>query len=768
VPADVVGVLLIAAGTFLCIAFLTRAAGIMGHLADSAGTVVLGRFRYALVLYLAAAGVSLLKQPAGRPTRGLHLGMALLAVATTTVLAARAGTGDPRQLEAAESAGGVVGAAIYYASSRLLGSWGTYVMCALAGILSMSLIAGAGLAELGQATVSSLSRRLRRSRYGRSGRPHGTGSPASLRSDAGADVGSQVEEPPPGGGNGGGNREGPSQTGSSAGLAGLVAAVRAGARQRRKAGSAEGIGGEDPGGGARETSIPLQEEGGKALSVSGAEAGDAGGGEQTKLPLSPARDTAYSLPPLSVLKKSPTLKADSRAIRARGESLVRALSSHGVATRLVGFTVGPTVTRYELELGEGVKVAKVTALSKDIAYAMASPDIRILAPIPGKSAIGIEVPNPVRQLVTLGDLIGPEFVGSTSPLVIPLGKDISGKPVFVSLAEMPHVLIAGATGSGKSSFINSALVSLLVKDPPDLLRLILVDPKRVELGHYSGLPHLLTDVVVDPRRAAAALSWAVKEMERRYQLLASIGARSIDAYNDAVSSQAEQGLSRLPYLLVVIDELNDLMMVAAREVEDAICRIAQMARAVGIHLLIATQRPSVDVITGVIKANIPARIAFSVSSLADSRVILDQAGAERLIGRGDMLFLSPSAATPVRVQAPWVSQEEVVAVVGAWRRQARGGNELDLSRPEEGGSQAEAEDDLLEKAMELVVMNQLGSTSMLQRKLKIGFARAGRLMDLLEQRGVVGPAEGAKPRPVLMSKEEYMARARRPRPSPEA
>jgi S-DNA-T family DNA segregation ATPase FtsK/SpoIIIE len=502
---------------------------------------------------------------------------------------------------------------------------------------------------------------------------------------------------------------------------------------------------------------------------------------------------AWELPPLELLSLSKAQRHDERLLAQAGEDLVAALAAHGVATRLVGRTVGPTVTRYELELGPGVKVARVTSLSRDIAYAMASPDVRILAPIPGKSAIGVEVPNRQRQLVSLGDILSSEEAErATHPLEVALGRDIAGRPVMVNLAEMPHVLISGATGAGKSSCINSLITSVLVRATPDEVRLILVDPKRVELGQYNDLPHLLTQVVVDPKKAANALAWAVKEMERRYNLLAEYGVRDITGYNEAFdrgeldppgassrpgpaagaaddeedAEDAEgtvDGPERLPFILVVVDELNDLMMVAARDVEDSVCRIAQMARAVGIHLVLATQRPSVDVITGVIKANIPSRLAFSVSSLADSRVILDQPGAERLIGKGDMLLLTASSSIPRRLQGPWVSEREVRAVVAHWRRQGRRAEPVvGIEGVDEGPGSPVAggddDDELLAQAMELVVRSQLGSTSMLQRKLRVGFARAGRLMDLLERRGVVGPSEGSKSRAVLMTPEELDAR----------
>jgi S-DNA-T family DNA segregation ATPase FtsK/SpoIIIE len=574
------------------------------------------------------------------------------------------------------------------------------------------------------------------------------------------------------------------------------------------------------------------------LLAAGAGVLDATRAEQLSLPVGgPAGN--WKLPPLKLLKRSKDQALDRREIEMRGRVLEQALAAHGVETHLVGFTVGPTVTRFELELGAGVKVARVTNLAKDIAYAMASPDVRILAPIPGRSAIGVEVPNHQRQLVTLGDVLTTtEARRATHPLEVALGRDIAGRAVMVNLAEMPHILIAGATGAGKSSCINSVISSILMRATPDEVRLILVDPKRVELGQYNGLPHLLTQVVVNPKRAANALAWAVTEMERRYDLLAEVGMRDITGYNAAVErgefdtpfveggdgedAEGDSGLAadgsvpepgpvggvvagetgeagelddaelppaaptgipssiadriaesrrrsatatgegrrhaRLPFVLIVVDELNDLMMVAARDVEESICRIAQMARAVGIHLVIATQRPSVDVITGVIKANVPSRLAFSVSSLADSRVILDQPGAERLIGRGDLLLLTASSSVPRRLQGPWVSEEEIRAVAAHWRRQS-GPSYVEGVEGEEsglGGAAAGEDDDdeLLAQAMELVVRSQLGSTSMLQRKLRVGFARAGRLMDLLERRGVVGPSEGSKARAVLMTPEE--------------
>ena len=458
----------------------------------------------------------------------------------------------------------------------------------------------------------------------------------------------------------------------------------------------------------------------------------------------------------------------------RGRLLEDSLASHGVETRLVGMTVGPTVTRFELELGSGVKVAKVTSLNRDIAYSMAATDVRILAPIPGKSAVGVEVPNETRQLVSLGDLmVSPEARAATHPLDVAVGKDIAGRAVFLNLAATPHMLIAGATGAGKSSGINSILTSLLMRSTPDQVRLILIDPKQVEMGQYARLPHLLTAPVTNPKKAANALGWAVKEMERRYDLLVEVGFRDIGGYNAAfdkgeVNDNEDENAKkyeRLPFIVVVVDELNDLMMVAARDVEESITRIAQKARAVGIHLIVATQRPSVNVITGVIKANIPARMAFAVSSLTDSRVILDQPGAEKLVGKGDMLLMPGNTNNPNRIQGSWVDEEEVRKVVAHWRRQSPEIVYVSGIEGEEpgsgggggglfGGGSGGVDDDLIKAAIEIVVRSGLGSTSLLQRKLKVGFARAGRLMDELEERGIVGPSEGSKARSVMMSVEE--------------
>ncbi|MGB6058642.1 MAG: DNA translocase FtsK, partial [Microthrixaceae bacterium] len=518
-----------------------------------------------------------------------------------------------------------------------------------------------------------------------------------------------------------------------------------------------------------------------AVVVAGNNSGDSGephDPEQLQIGLGPAGEgSVWRLPPLKLLALSGKRDVDEAAVAARGRQLEGALAEHGVETRLVGMVVGPTVTRYELELGVGVKVARVTSLNKDIAYAMASPDVRILAPIPGRQAIGIEVPNHDRQIVHLGDILtSGEAHRATHPLEVGVGRDISGTSVMLNLAKMPHLLIAGQTGAGKSSCINSVITSLLMRTTPEQVRMILIDPKQVELTQYNRIPHLLTQVVTNPKKAANALNWAVLEMERRYDLLSEVGVRDITGYNaafdrgDLVAQLGEdREFKRMPFILVVVDELADLMMVASRDVEESITRIAAKARAVGIHLVIATQRPSVNVITGVIKANIPARLAFSVASATDSKVVLDQVGAERLVGQGDMLLLSGSSSAQ-RIQGAWVDEAEVSNIVAQWRRQAPTAEEtfvegvagdentiaLSGHAPGGGGGGGGGDDDdeLVKQALELVVRSGLGSTSMLQRKLKVGFARAGRLMDLLEQRGVVGPSEGSKARTVMMTPDE--------------
>jgi DNA segregation ATPase FtsK/SpoIIIE, S-DNA-T family len=755
---DLVGVVLIGVAVVLALAMYFDVAGPLGNAVDKFVSWFFGLMRFLLPIVLVVIGVAFIRKGRSSSPLRLVLGWGLVAGASLGLLHVIRDPESFTDLDGLGEAGGWLGAVLVEPIATLIAVPGAVVVMlamAIGGALlitqtslrTMAMHTGRGVGAvakpLGHATKKALSdlstlsserdpespkqKKPRRSNWGDV--PRGAGVPGEPLAPALYDGADDVDQ-----------------------LYGSTGTAEGEAKRRKRPGK------------------PVANQG--ALPIDGKQLGD------------------WVLPPIALLKQAGQQAVNMSEIERRGMTLQESLASHGVETQLVGMTVGPTVTRYELELGAGVKVARVTSLQRDIAYAMAAVDVRILAPIPGRSAIGVEVPNHKRQLVALGDLmVSPEAAEATHPLQVAIGKDIAGRSVFLDISTTPHLLIAGATGAGKSSGINCIITSLLMRTTPDQVRLILIDPKQVEMGQYQRLPHLLTQPVTNPKKAANALGWAVKEMERRYDILSEVGFRDITGYNAAVVKgevEAPPGVApdaspyeHMPYIVVVVDELNDLMMVAARDVEESITRIAQKARAVGIHLIVATQRPSVNVITGVIKANIPARMAFAVSSLTDSRVILDQPGAEKLVGKGDMLLLPGNTSVPSRIQGSFVSEEEVRKVVSHWRKQAPepvysaavavddeqrvtssdGAAQLgfDVTSDAHAYSSGDEDEDtvMMRQAMEHVVRSQLGSTSMLQRKLKIGFARAGRIMDLLEQRGVVGPSEGSKAREVLMTVEEF-------------
>ncbi|MEO8518351.1 MAG: DNA translocase FtsK 4TM domain-containing protein [Dermatophilaceae bacterium] len=724
--------------------------GLKGMAGDVIHAVVAGTFgrvAYALPIALLLFGIRLLRAPGDKASTNR------LTIGTTAITFAAAGlvhisSGLPSPPDGAlrmRDAGGIIG---FLASSPIVAAiktWGAVPLLLMLGCFGI-LVLTATPVHMIPSRVSELRDRLLRRPPEPEASPEGAGKDAN---------GKRRTRPGPLG-------EGPFDGDEAFRQAAIVASAKAAAAAFRP-------------GEKRPTAAGAPASGGDAST-----AAHPGGARAAKATLEPPPttpmpqrveqlaldgDITYTLPDNELLEAGRPHKLRSAANDHVVDVLTEVLDQFEIDAQVTGFSRGPTVTRYEIELGSGTKVERVTALSKNIAYAVASADVRILSPIPGKSAIGIEIPNVDREKVSLGDVLRSQAARANEhPMVVGVGKDVEGGYVIANLAKMPHLLVAGATGSGKSSFVNSMITSILMRSTPDEVRMILVDPKRVELTGYEGIPHLITPIITNPKKAAEALQWVVREMETRYDDLATFGFKHVDDFNKAVKAGkikplpgSERVIHPYPYLLIIVDELADLMMVAPRDVEESIVRITQLARAAGIHLVLATQRPSVDVVTGLIKANVPSRMAFATSSLTDSRVVMDQAGAEKLIGQGDALFLPMGSSKPMRVQGAWVTESEIQAVVKHVKNQLKPTYRDDVIVV---GTKKVVEDDigndldLLLQATELVITTQFGSTSMLQRKLRVGFAKAGRLMDLLESRGVVGPSEGSKARDVLVKSDD--------------
>jgi len=780
-------------GLFLVALAVLVAAAEWWHLAGAAGGVVhtvvagtIGRLALVAPLALLLLGSRLMRHPDRVETNGrLQVGLAILTVAVAGLVHVAAGVPTPALGPAAmQNGGGIIG---YFASSPLTAAVTVWVAAPV-----LALVAFFGLLVTTATPIHALPDRARSVLYFVTGR-----APESDPQDGDPDGGDQIS-----GLAGSLLRRRRRASGPRVGdeafeqavvtEATLAARTRPGVKRQPNPDTApfSGPGSADAGApatrepGARGGSRPTAEAPGDtgAAEARGAETtgpdaavmkGPLEAPPTTQLPprveqLLLAGDVTYTLPPSDVLAPGSPAKARSAANDAVVAALTTVLEQFEIDAAVTGFSRGPTVTRYEVELGPAVKVERVTALSKNIAYAVASADVRILSPIPGKSAIGIEIPNADRETVSLGDVLRSQAARKVDhPMIMGVGKDVEGGYVMANLAKMPHLLVAGATGAGKSSFVNSMITSILMRATPDEVRMVLVDPKRVELTAYEGIPHLITPIITSPKKAAEALQWVVKEMDARYDDLAAFGFKHVDDFNKAVTTGkltappgSERKLTPYPYLLIIVDELADLMMVAPRDVEDSIVRITQLARAAGIHLVLATQRPSVDVVTGLIKANVPSRMAFATSSVTDSRVVLDQPGAEKLIGQGDALFLPMGSSKTMRVQGAWVTESEIHKVVEHVKAQLKPSYRDDVAAPV---AKKQVDDDigddldLLCQAAELIVTTQFGSTSMLQRKLRVGFAKAGRLMDLLESREVVGPSEGSKAREVLVMPDDLPA-----------
>ncbi len=761
--AELVGLVLVALGVFFAVViWFGWDGGVVGGKLADVFEIVVGRTATLVPGLLAAIGVLLLVRSEIVDLRPFRLGIAVLMSTITLIFAAGAfgvgpGGAAPKSLDPSivDEYGGLFGGALGAVSRTLIGDTGTTILCVLGLVAGVMLITGA-----------SIGAQMRRSAKASALAARHTASAA--RRGAGTLVRTSVQE-----------RRG-ARARSSDERARELVDHEVDFASRYHTGPSNGASlGEHPLQ-APELLVPdidpvvdtlpvsSNEPAMEAKSMSEAELASHSEEDSEAPTLEPLVASAmtddYTLPSVSFLKRSAAagpVTPGAQAIIPR--TLVETLASFGVEATLIGEVTGPRVTRYELRLAPGTKISRITALRDDLAYALASTDIRILAPIPGKQAVGVEVPNHSSKVVTLGDVTG-DVPTSASPLSVWLGKDISGKAVWADLARMPHVLIAGTTGSGKSGCINAMLCSVLLRATPDDLRMILIDPKRVELGPYESIPHLLTPVVSNPKRAAAALVNVVQEMETRYERMSVAKARNLVEFNRILEKRGEQ---RLPHLLVVIDELADLMMISAQSVEDAIIRLAQKSRAVGIHLVLATQRPSVDVITGMIKANVPSRIAFAVSSQTDSRVILDASGAESLLGQGDMLFKPLGTSRLQRIQGAYVTEEEIALIVQhcrAQREQELDESLLEVPEPPEPESSDDAldpdDDPLLDKAIDIVVQTQSASVSMIQRRLRVGYTRAGRLVDMLERRGIISGYEGSKPRNVLITASDLADRVR--------
>jgi len=755
---DGIGFLLIAVAVVVAAREWWGFTGVVGDVVHAVVAGTVGRIGYAVPLVLVFFGLRLLRAPQDEETTN-RMVVGTLALTFAACGIAHLADGIPQPPDGAEgmrAAGGILGFLTSGPLAAAVSSVGALVLLLLLGVFGVLVLTATPVRE-----VPTRLRQLRDRALGRhteesaDAATEGTGEPKRR--------GRGAEPVVPGERAGDEAFEQAAQVAADPRRRGLRPGQRSTGPER--AATTAGIDATDPSAHGAPATEPAKGKDAKPALVPP---------PTSQLPLraeqlSLAGDVAYVLPDHALLAPGAPHKTRSAANDRVVESLTGVFEQFEIDAEVTGFTRGPTVTRYIVELGSGTKVERVTALSKNIAYAVASADVRILSPIPGKSAIGIEIPNTDRETVSLGDVLRSQTARSNEhPMVMGVGKDVEGGYVIANLAKMPHLLVAGATGAGKSSFVNSMITSILMRATPEEVRMILVDPKRVELTAYEGIPHLITPIITNPKKAAEALQWVVREMDQRYDDLAGFGFKHIDDFNKAVRAGtvkplpgSERVIAPYPYLLVIVDELADLMMVAPRDVEECIVRITQLARAAGIHLVLATQRPSVDVVTGLIKANVPSRMAFATSSLADSRVVLDQPGAEKLVGQGDALFLPMGASKPMRVQGAWVTESEIHAVVKSVTLQLKPQYREDVTAPAAASKQIDDDigDDLelLLQATELVVTTQFGSTSMLQRKLRVGFAKAGRLMDLMETRGIVGPSEGSKAREVLVKPDELAA-----------